>query len=186
MKIDDVELSARQLRHFDHLRLLAVSAGASEEESVLVAEDAWRVLYRKEGDSWTKRTVARTSRGFSFAQRPDDTKSESLLTFAGSEAYDAALSALRGDGVVFLTTRLALGVEGSAVRLSAWGYSGGKLSVVALPGLDSTDAAAFEDVIRRVWRGWPRPLKDSMHLRVDSAIRALDARGRGAPCSGGV
>lgn len=71
--VDGVSLSARQeeRRAFLIKRVIG-RAGMTREGAEALISDVWRLLYRKEGATWVAREVCSTTRGFHYAQRPDE------------------------------------------------------------------------------------------------------------------
>lgn len=70
MEVDGKTLSAAQEKRFKRIEKGMKSSGASDP--LAATERVWHMLYRLEGSVWERKAVPVTSRGFSFAQRPDE------------------------------------------------------------------------------------------------------------------
>jgi hypothetical protein len=73
MNLDGVTLTpAQEARHAALVRRVIGRGGLTREGAETAIADVWRLLYRMEGDAWVRREVCSTTRGYHYAQRPDE------------------------------------------------------------------------------------------------------------------
>lgn len=147
-EVDGVELTAKQAKRHAGIVRTFLDQGLDEEAAESEAAEVWRTLYSLTGSKWKTKTVAKTSRGFSFAQRPEEA-AELPTALLDSDAYPGLISEFRSLGAVLVSPSYAVVVSDGTPLIAEWGSRDGRL--VLDPPVEGSEAEALAalEAVRR-------------------------------------